>query len=126
MLQFPEQLTERRGLQLATALRQGAESQVRQALSHAAPEDADAEWAVIEPVIRQQDQGVRDPGRGGRPKRPATAHGWLDDKTLRTSSGVTIRRSSDSSGHLLRLEGAALTTELVDSLMLEIRALLER
>lgn len=126
MLQFPEQLTERRGLQLATALRQGAESQVRQALSHAAPEDADAEWAVIEPVIRQQDQEVRDPGRGGRPKRPATAHGWLDDKTLRTSSGVTIRRSSDSRGHLLRLEGAALTTELVDSLMLEIRALLER
>lgn len=126
MLQFPEHLTERRGLQLATALRQGAEAQVRQALSHAAPADADDEWAVIEPVIRQQDHGVRDPGRGGRPKRAGTAHGWIDDKTLRTSSGVTIRRSSDSKGHLLRLEGSALTAELMDSLMLEIRSLLER
>lgn len=130
MLEFPEQLTERRGLQLATALRQGAEAQLRQALSHASPPDAEAEWAVIEPVIRREEQGIRDPARGGRPKRAASpgapAHGWIDDQTLRTSSGVTIRRSSDGRGHLLRLEGDVLTADLMDSLMLEIRALLER
>ncbi|MFN3273214.1 MAG: ParB/RepB/Spo0J family partition protein [Paracoccus sp. (in: a-proteobacteria)] len=127
MLHFPEKLTERRGLQLATALRQGAEGRLRLALSQAAPADADDEWLAIEPVIRVQEQAVRDPSRGGRPKRqPATVHGWIDDKTLRTSSGVTIRRSEDSKGYLLRLEGAPLTGDLMDSLMLEIRALLER
>lgn len=126
MLQFPELLTERRGLHLATALRQGAESAVREALSHAAPASADEEWQVIEPTIRAQDTAARDPGRGGRPKRAAPRHGWIDDVTLRTSSGITIRRSSDSKGHLLRLEGAALTPDLMDSLMVEIRALLER
>ncbi|MBM3604322.1 MAG: chromosome partitioning protein ParB [Alphaproteobacteria bacterium] len=126
MLQFPEQLTERRGLQLATALRQGGEPQIRQALSRANPQDGEEEWAVIEPLVRQQEQGLRDPARGGRPKRASPSHGWIDDKTLRTSSGVTIRRSSDSKGHLLRLEGAVLTSDLMDSLMLEIRALLER
>ncbi|TJZ84337.1 ParB/RepB/Spo0J family partition protein [Paracoccus hibiscisoli] len=126
MLQFPEQLTERRGLQLATALRQGAEAQVRQALSRATPVDADEEWGVIEPVIRLQEAGIRDPARGGRPKRAASNMGWIDDKTLRTSGGITIRRSADSRGHVLRLEGSALTSELMDSLMLEIRALLER
>lgn len=126
MLQFPEQLTERRGLQLATALRQGAEPLIRQALSRVEPQDADEEWAAIEPMVRQQEQGLRDPGRGGRPKRAAPVHGWIDDKTLRTSSGITIRRSMDSRGHLLRLEGSALTSDLMDSLMLEIRSLLER
>lgn len=126
MLKFPEKLTERRGLQLATALRQGAETQIRQALSHAHSQDAEEEWAVIEPMVTQQDRTLRDNSRGGRPKRASPTIGWIDDKTLRTSGGVTIRRSSDSKGHLLRLEGAALTPDLMDSLMLEIRALLER
>lgn len=126
MLQFPEGLTERRGLQLASALRQGAEGRLRHALSRVSAADADEEWAIIEPVIRAQEQGVRDPSRGGRPKRAATGYGWIDDKTLRTSSGITIRRAEDSKGHILRLEGTAMDSELMDSLMLEIRALLER
>ena len=126
MLQFPEHLTERRGLKLAAALRHGAEAQIRQALSEAHPQDADEEWAVIDPLVSQQDRKMRDASRGGRPKRTAPTSGWIDQKTLRTSGGVTIRRSTDSKGHLLRLEGSALTPDLMDSLMLEIRALLER
>lgn len=126
MLHFPEGLTERRGLLLASALRQGAESHLRDALARGTPEDADAEWAMIEPAIAQLDKTLRDPARGGRPRRAAPAPGWVDDQTLRTTSGITIRRSQDSRGHVLRLEGAALTSDLMDSLMLEIRALLER
>lgn len=126
MLHFPEGLTERRGLQLAGALRKGAEGQLREALSQYAPADADEEWAIIEPVVRKVDQGVRDPGRGGRPKAKPTGYGWIDSKTIRTSSGVKIRRASDSKGHVLRLEGDPLTSDLMDSLMLEIQALLEK
>ena len=127
MLQFPEGLTERRGLQLATALRRGAETQLREALSRYAPDNADAEWSVIEPVIRSLDDAPRDTSRGGRPRTTAPLrYGWLDDKTLRTSSGITIRRATDSRGHILRLEGEALSADLMDSLMLHIRSLLER
>ena len=126
MLEFPEGLTERRGLQLATALRQGAEGRLRQALSERSPADAEEEWLAIEPVIRVEDRGVRDPGRGGRPRKLQPVTGWLDDRTLRTSSGVTIRRAQDSRGHVIRLEGEVLNGELMDSLMLEIRVLLER
>ncbi|TGN39680.1 chromosome partitioning protein ParB, partial [Paracoccus liaowanqingii] len=126
MLEFPEGLTERRGLQLATALRQGAEGHLRTALSERTPNDAEEEWLAIEPVIRIEDGGVRDPSRGGRPKKLPPVTGWIDDRTLRTSSGVTIRRAQDSRGHVIRLEGEVLNGELMDSLMLEIRALLER
>lgn len=126
MLQFPECLTERRGLQLAGALRRGAEGKLREALSQYTPADAEEEWSMIEPAIRKLDQDSRDPGRGGRPKAKPAGLGWIDDKTLRTSSGITIRRAIDSKGHVLRLEGDAITSDLVDSLMLEIQALLEK
>lgn len=127
MLQFPEGLTERRGLQLSSALRRGAETALREALSRHAPGNADAEWSVIEPVIRELDEAPRDPSRGGRPKTTAPLrYGWIDSKTIRTSAGVTIRRASDSKGYILRFEGQAMTSDLMDSLMLEIQALLER
>lgn len=126
MLLFPEGLTERHGLLLASALRQGAEAQLREALSRGSPQDAEEEWAILEPAIGRLDKKLRDPARGGRPRQAPPAAGWIDETTLRTSSGVTIRRSSDSRGHILRLEGEVLTADLMDSLMLEIRALLER
>lgn len=126
MLQFPEGLTERRGLQLAQALRQGAEARLRQALSEHPPADAEEEWQTIEPAITTIDPTERDLRKGGRPRKSQPVTGWINDKTLRTSSGVTIRRSQDTQGHILRLEGAAITSELMDSLMVEIQALLER
>lgn len=127
MLAFPEALTERRGLRLATALRGGAEARLRQALSVSQPADPDEEWALIEPVLKAAEEGPREPSRGGRPRtKPVTAHGWVDDLTIRTSSGITIRRSKDGRGHLLRLEGRALSDDLMDSLMAEIQSLLER
>lgn len=129
MLQFPERLTERRGLQLATALRRGAEGELRNLLSQHSPEDAEKEWLILEPALRALEDAPRDPSRGGRPKStpaPAPRIGWIDDQTLVTSSGITIRRALDGQGHILRLEGHALTSDLMESLMLEIRALLEK
>lgn len=127
MLAFPEALTERRGLRLAAALRAGAEGRLRQALSVRPPGDPEEEWALIEPVLKVAEEGPRAPSRGGRPRaKPVSAHGWVDDLTLRTSSGITIRRSRDGRGHLLRLEGRALSDDLMDSLMAEIQSLLER
>ena len=126
MLRFPEALTEKRGLRLSAALRNGAEGRLRQALSRS-PEDAEEEWAMMEPVIVQSEGTPRSPARGGRPRsQPRTEYGWIDDQTLRTTSGITIRHARDGRAHVLRLEGAALDADLMDSLIAEIRSLLER
>lgn len=126
MLRFPEALTERRGLRLSAALRNGAEARLRQALSMRGPENAEEEWDLIEPVLQSLESGPGTPSRGGRPRLKPPRYGWVDEMTLRTTSGVEIRRGRDGRGHILRLEGDPLTDDLMESLMLEIRALLER
>lgn len=125
MLHYPEGLTERRGLALASALRRGAEGRLRDALAGHSPTNADEEWAVLEPAINEIDPLPRSTSRGGRPKAPLR-FGWIDERTIRTSSGITIRRATDSKGHILRFEGTALSSDLMESLMLEIQSLLER
>lgn len=127
MLRFPEALTEKRGLRLSAALRDGGEGRLRRALSHAGPVDAEEEWASIEAVLAQVEDTPRDTRKGGRPRTAGpTTHGWIDDLTLRTTSGITIQRARDGKAHLLRLEGAAMNADLMDMLMTEIQALLER
>lgn len=126
MLEFPEALTEKRGLRLSAALRSGAEGRLRKALSVQRPVDADEEWALLEPELEVSERRPREPSRGGRPRSRPAEYGWIDDQTIRTSSGITIRRASDGKAHILRLEGAALNSDLMESLMLEIQALLEK
>ena len=125
MLEFPEALTERRGLKLANALRAGNESRLRTALADRAPADAEEEWAALEEAIARTEVKPRDPARGGRPSVRKPAVGWIDRYTIRTSTGVTIRRGHDSKGHILRLEGSAVDGEVMDSLMQTIQQLLE-
>ena len=127
MLSFPEQLTERQGLRLAQALRNGAEAKLRDALGDRRPADGEGEWALIEAVISASESAPRDPSRGGRPKTDsAPTPGWRGADTLTTSVGITIRKQRDSNGFLLRFEGSGLDNELMESLILEIRALLEK
>ena len=90
------------------------------------PVDADEEWALLEPELEVSERRPREPSRGGRPRSRPAEYGWIDDQTIRTSSGITIRRASDGRAHILRLEGAALNSDLIESLMLEIQALLEK
>lgn len=126
MLNFPESLSERRGLRLSAALRNGAEAQLRQRLSARNPGNAEEEWAIIEPALDAAEAGPRAPARGGRPRSVPVGTGWLDDATIRTTSGIVIRRGRDEKGHTLRFEGRALDSDLMDSLMVEIQRLLEK
>lgn len=126
MLAFPEDLTERRGLRVAQALRSGLEPVLREALAAADPQDAEAEWAAMEPVIQRAEASPRDASRGGRPSRTSPAAGWRNADTLQTSAGITIRKMRDSRGFVLRFEGQGLDGEIMDSLMEEIRRLLEK
>ncbi|MBK0328968.1 ParB N-terminal domain-containing protein [Rhodobacteraceae bacterium F11138] len=129
MLIFPEALSEKRGLQLAQALRGGAETALRDALASADTQTPEDEWAAIEHVIASSEPAPRDARRGGRPRstpRGTPASGWQNAETLRTSSGITIRKMRDEKGFLLRFEGRGLDQDLMESLMSEIRVLLER
>lgn len=126
MLAFPEALTERRGLQLATALRAGAERRIREVLEAGGPKTPEEEWAFLEAVISETDAAPGPVKRGGRPKMSVPPAGWHGRDTLQTSNGVTIRRETDGRGYLLRLEGKRVTPDAVETIMLQIRNLLEQ
>ncbi|MFD0860460.1 ParB/RepB/Spo0J family partition protein [Roseovarius aquimarinus] len=125
MLTFPEALSEKRGLRLATALRNGADAALREALARRIPENSEQEWATVESVIAQVDEAPKGGTRGGRPRRPQSS-AWQGADILETGSGITIRRMRDATGYVLRFEGGKLDEELMDSLMMEITALLDK
>jgi len=125
MLTFPESLSEKRGLRLAQALRTGGDASLREALARRVPENSEQEWATIESVIAQAVDAPGPSSRGGRPRNAAPS-GWQGADTLKTSSGIIIRRMRDERGYVLRFEGGRMDNELMDSLMLEIQALLDK
>jgi ParB family chromosome partitioning protein len=125
MLVFPDALTEKQGLAVAQALRLGAEGMMRDSLAKGDPFTEAEEWEILEAEIARLDDAPRDQRRGGRPRMGRKMSGWRNADTLVTSAGITIRRQSDATGYILRFEGSQLDSELMDSLMAEIRALLE-
>ncbi|GGH41185.1 chromosome partitioning protein, ParB family [Cribrihabitans marinus] len=68
LLRFPTALTEKAGLRLAAALREGAQARLREALDGAGAEDARAEWQALERALKEDPPTDRDPARGGRPQ----------------------------------------------------------
>lgn len=126
MLSHPEDLTERRGLQIAAALRLGAESKFRQILSDNDPATAEEEWALLARVIEDLEDRPRDVRRGGRPKMSTPKAGWSGQDTLHTSTRVTMRVERDQEGFVLRLKGRMLDQSTMESVMTELARLLER
>ena len=126
VLNFPESLTERRGLQVAAALRLGAEPRFRDVLDTGQGTTPDSEWELLSAVIEESEGQPKHVRRGGRPKINVPEAGWKGRDTLQTSTGVTMRVESDSQGYVIRLKGKVLDREMVESLMIEMQNLLER
>jgi ParB family chromosome partitioning protein len=126
MLNFPEALREKDGLQLAQALRNGSEARLREVLETNQGVDAKTEWALIEAVLAEQSEPARDPKRGGRPSINVPKSGWHGQDVLRTSTGVAMRYESDSNGFVIRFKGKGVDAELMEMLMLDIREKLEK
>lgn len=106
VLIYPEALKERDGLRLASALRNGSDSVLRDVLERGSFENAEAEWGALEGVIESlNSKDVKDPARGGRPsKRQAQQEDW-DGLTKVLPSGMTLRCTSDSNGPMIRIGG---------------------
>jgi len=125
LMEFPENLNERRGLRLAGALRQGGQRQLREALAAGQGGSPEAEWTALEPTILEIEEGPQQIAKRGRPKTQPPA-GWQGDDTLHLSSGITLRKEADSNGFLIRFTGQGVDREIIDSVMLELKRLLER
>lgn len=115
-LSFPAQLNERQGLRIVAALRAGAGDALRQALKSAqGSPDAAHEWAMIEPVLAATE---------GKPRQAPAKPDKEGRGRVQTAKGITLLRDTDSRGHFIRLEGAAVDAEMVEGILLEIRRLL--
>jgi len=124
MLNFAEALTEKQGLRLAGALRDGGEPQLRAALAEGQGAEPHEEWALLEAALDAMSVTPK-PARGGRP-RTTPAPGWQSDTALRLSNGTVLRREVDGRGHLLRIEGRHVDQEMMEIIMVELRNLLEK
>lgn len=125
MLSFGADLSERQGLRIVGAVRQGFIRELRQALATGQGTDAALEWSLLEPILEHAEANTappkqRLPGRQPPPRRADAGDGYY-----RLANGITIMRDSDSRGYYIRLEGSAVNFELVDEVMFEIKRLLE-
>jgi ParB family chromosome partitioning protein len=124
MLSFALSLSERNGLRLAGALRAGFAGPLREALANGQGLDADLEWALMEPLVAESEQALKSPSRGGRPKRGAVrSDGGPGVYDL--GNGIVLRRDRDSKGYYIRIQGNHVDLDMVDTVLFEIRRLLE-
>lgn len=120
MLSFPQALTEKGGLRLATTLRMGYEAALRAALAEGQGVDPASEWEAMLPVIEQAEAGGRAPSRGGRPRKEPPAVPVPLVETFDLANGAVMRHLRDSQGHIIRIEGPSVSGGLVREVMTEI------
>ena len=111
LLQFPVALTEKAGLRLAAALREGAQARLREALAGAGANDARAEWAVLDAVLSERPAKTRDPARGGRPQEVNR----LEDIPLNGGGVLTAELTGD--GIRIQISGRRLQDDTAENLM---------
>ena len=125
MLHFGPDLSERNGLRLAHALREGYGDQLRGRLIRSGAGGAAHEWALIEPLVAAAEAQERlpDPHRGGRPK---TRFDKPREVTVGLANGISMERVLHEDGYSIRLRGAVVDVEMIELLMADIRNSLSR
>ncbi len=123
MLQFPTDLSERNGLRLAYALREGYAPQLRAALRGSTRGGPALEWALLEPIVAAAEAVERSPDQGGRPRaRFARSSRAPED----LANGVSMERVLHEDGYSIRLRGTVVDVTMVDQLMDQLRRWLSR
>ena len=125
MLQFPEDLSERRGLKVAGVLRQGGEGALRSALAAAQVATPEEEWAVLEAAVEALTPKVKKkkPVKSAKSKPVA---GWIDNDTVRLSSGVTMTMGHDGKAHFIRFGGHGVDAEILHSAVQYLQSVLDK
>jgi ParB family chromosome partitioning protein len=121
MLKFPTDLSERNGLRLVHALREGYGPDLRYALIRSGG-GAAREWALIEPIVAAAEAVERPGPRGGRPK---TAFAKPSGNRIALANGITMERVLHEDGYSIRLRGTVVDGPMVELLMNDLRHWLE-
>lgn len=111
LLQYPVSLTEKAGLKLATALREGGQARLREALDGAVVADAKAEWTLLEKALSDAPKIQKSSARGGRPQEVTR----LEPRRLE-GGGSLIAEVAPGSVRV-RLEGRDMSLERVEQLI---------
>lgn len=102
MMAYPEALTERQGLRLSNALRDGGATPLRIALEDGSAANAAEEWAILENALNKVETGIVDPSRGGRPKVDKGTKTLYEEPL---QNGMTLVLEHDAKGYLIRVKG---------------------
>ncbi|WP_170765666.1 ParB/RepB/Spo0J family partition protein [Ruegeria lacuscaerulensis] len=105
LLQHPVSLPEKAGLKLAAALRDGAQSRLRQALAGAGELNPKSEWALLETALKITPAPAKDKARGGRPQQV------LRLTPVRLSGGGEILAEVSSGEFRIRIRGTEISIE---------------
>lgn len=111
LLAFPVALTEKAGLQLAAALRGGAQHALREALSTVGPTTAQAEWYVLERTMADAETTPVPAGKGGRPKQVVK----LDP--IRLDDGSMIFAETAQGEARIKIKGHQLDADVLREIM---------
>jgi ParB family chromosome partitioning protein len=124
MLKHPTDISERNGLRLAHALRQGMATDIRAALIKDQGRGPASEWALIEPFVAAAEAMEREPERGGRPKASKFARSASKPQSL--ANGVTMEMLRHEDGFSVRLRGPHVDRELAERMVDELKRWLEK
>lgn len=118
LLQHPIDMTERLGLRLATALRDGAQGDLRAAISGRDFRVAAQEVKALEAVLNAREQSEKDPARGGRPtevrKIPA----------VKLNGGGKLQAQLSPQGLKIDLKGREVDSETAKIILEQIQKIL--
>ncbi|MEP2718506.1 ParB N-terminal domain-containing protein [Pseudophaeobacter sp.] len=111
LLQFPTGLTEKAGLALATALRDGGQGALRDALAQSTAPDAKSEWGFLQKAIKAANTAPRDSSRGGRPQEITR----IPSRDLPKGGALSAEVSAD--GLRIELKGRAINADTAEQIL---------
>lgn len=119
LLRFPSALTEKAGLQLATALRDGAQAELRVALDGSDCTSASDEWGVLTKALAARGKSEKDPRKGGRPSSNTRL------PSVYVEDGSELRGELSANGFRIELFGRKVDPTTGEIILREIRRILE-
>lgn len=111
LLSFPTALSEKAGLHLASALRGGAQAQLRAALDGAESGDAKGEWSLLQKALEGAVDAPRNASRGGRPQQIKR----IPERAL--PKGGVLRAEVTADGVRIELKGRVLNADTAERLL---------
>lgn len=124
ILKFPENLREKDGLRIASALRDGREVDLREALIPFQPATPSEEWLLLESALNGLEQSEARAARGGRPKAKPRTPGW-SGQTRTLNNGIRLKKSEDAKGYVLHISGRTLPPDVLTEVVDRVAYLLE-